>query len=227
MKLKKTILIQLALTCFSIASANTAETENLKDLYEYYCHTQSDIQGHIPRLKKLATECSSVIEIGVRSMVSTWGILQGLSENPSTTRSYIGVDLYLPPIQTLNLARKLANDNKVFFTFLQGNDMTLELPSTELLFIDSLHTYCHLTYELEKFSPNVTKYIVMHDTSDPWGGTDEHEYTGDYSEYPPYFNRNKRGLWPAVEDFLVRHPEWKLEARYFDYHGLTILKRVN
>jgi len=94
-----------------------------------------------------------------------------------------------------------------------------------LLFIDSLHTYCHLTYELEKFSPKVSKYIAMHDTS--WDPTiDDPAYYGDYSEYPPEYDRTKRGLWPAVVDFLKRHPEWTLHERRLNNYGFTILKRV-
>ena len=34
------------------------------------------------------------------------------------------------------------------------------------------------------------------------------------------------GLWPAVEDFLEKHPEWVLHERYTNNNGLTILKRV-
>jgi cephalosporin hydroxylase len=105
--------------------------------------------------------------------------------------------------------------------------MTIEIPSTDLLFIDSLHTYCHLTYELEKFSPHVRKYIAMHDTSEPWGTVDDTEYGGDYSEYPAAFDREKRGLWAAVEDFLSRHPEWRLLERRLNNHGFTVLERVS
>ena len=103
--------------------------------------------------------------------------------------------------------------------------MNIRIPQTDFLFIDSLHTYAHLTYELEKFSPHIAKYIAMHDTSDDWSYTDDTQYRGDYSEYPENIDRTKRGLWPAVEDFLERHPEWVLEARYFNCYGFTILKR--
>jgi hypothetical protein len=103
--------------------------------------------------------------------------------------------------------------------------MYVDIEPTELLFIDSLHTYAHLTYELEKFSPKATKYIAMHDTSAPWGDTDDDEYHGDYSEYPPEIDRTKRGLWPAVLDFLNKHPEWTLKERRENSHGLTILQR--
>ena len=36
----------------------------------------------------------------------------------------------------------------------------------------------------------------------------------------------RKGLWPAVEEFLIEHPEWKLKERYTHNNGLTILQRV-
>ena len=56
---------------------NYAE-DQLQKQYEYVCKMPSDIQGHIPVLYSLAKECSSVIEIGMRDMISSWGIFQGL-----------------------------------------------------------------------------------------------------------------------------------------------------
>jgi len=104
--------------------------------------------------------------------------------------------------------------------------MTIEMEPVDMIFIDSLHTYCHLTYELETFSPKVAKFIAMHDTSEPWGDAEDDTYHGDYSEYPAWIDRTKKGLWPAVEDFLARHPEWKLKSRVFNRHGFTVLERL-
>lgn len=201
--------------------------EQLYNQYEYICDQHSDIQRHIPRLRNLALECSSAVEIGIRGMVSSWGILQGLAENQFSNCRYIGIDIAMPPLDSLQLARKLAKENGISYEFWKKNDMTIDIPPVDMLFIDSLHTYCHLSYELEKFAPKVSKYIAMHDTSEPWGGLDDFEYTGNRSEYPKWIDRNKRGLWAAVEDFLARHPEWVLFDRYYDDHGFTVLKRIS
>jgi hypothetical protein len=198
----------------------------LEKVYHEYCSRACDINEHIPVLKTLALECSSAIEIGIRSMVSTWGVLQGLAENNVEFPSYIGIDILQPPSNTIELAKRLSAGNNIDYTFIQANDMEIDIPDTDLLFIDSLHTYCHLSYELEKFNSNVKKYIVMHDTSYPWGSNDDIEYTGDYSEYPDSIDKTKRGLWLAVEDFLAKHPEWTIHKRLFNNYGFTILKRV-
>jgi hypothetical protein len=194
--------------------------------YDLASSQPTDINEHLFALRSLAMQCSSVVEIGLRGMVSTWGILQGLSESASSVRLYFGIDLAPPSPHILRLGRQLAECNNIAFHFVQANDMHVMIPPTEMLFIDSLHTYCHLTYELETFSPHVSKYIAMHDTSAPWGEVDDCTYWGDYSEYPPEYSREKKGLWPAVEDFLLRHPEWSLYQRSFNNHGFTILKRV-
>lgn len=197
----------------------------LKALYTCACETATSTCEHLPVFRKLAMECSSVVEIGIRRIVSTWGILQGLSENPSPSRSYLGIDIAHPPPELFTIAKLLANDHGITFTFWEKNDMEIDIPPAEFLFIDSLHTYCHLTYELEKFSSKISKYIALHDTSEPWGECDEDIYTGDYSEYPKTIDRSKRGLWAAVEDFLAAHPDWVLHERLYNSHGLTILKR--
>jgi hypothetical protein len=225
--MKNRTIISLVLSIFFFSEAKAEDVTELSSRYEEAYTTPSDISEHVPLLYQLSKEVSSVIEIGMRGMVSSWGILQGLSESISSHRSYIGIDISSPPSGTLNAAQRLARVNDIAFTFLQANDMHIDIPDTDLLFIDSLHTYCHLTYELEKFSPSVRKYIAMHDTSPPWESFDDSEYHGNFSEYPDYIDKNKRGLWLAVEDFLQRHPEWKLAARYTNCHGFTILERTN
>jgi hypothetical protein len=217
------------LWCVLVSSAHAASKQaedELRDVYAYHCTSLSDINEHLPVLRQLASECSSVAEIGVRSVVSTWGILLGLSEGSLPSPSYVGIDIDCPNMKTLVQVRRLAKSHGIAFRFWQANDMTIDIEPTEMLFIDSLHTYCHLTYELEKFSSKVTKYIALHDTSGVWENNDDTDYHGDYSEYPPEINRQKRGLWLAVQDFLEKHPEWQLHTRYCNNNGLSILKRV-
>lgn len=230
--MKKNLIVNFLFVCLCLSASNfchavPANPNNFKliDVYTHHCQQTYNINEHMPTLKMLAQECSSVVEIGVCNMFSTWGILQGLSESPYVKRRYTGIDIAQPPETLLGLAEALASDNGILFEFWHQNDMHVDIQPTDLLFIDSLHTYAQLTYELEKFSPQVKKYIAMHDTSAPWGDIDEN-YSGDYSEYPAFIDRNKRGLWPAVQDFLNNHPEWKLHARYFNNHGFTILKKV-
>jgi hypothetical protein len=36
----------------------------------------------------------------------------------------------------------------------------------------------------------------------------------------------RKGLWPAILEFLDNHPEWILKERFTNCYGLTILERV-
>lgn len=215
-----------AFITISYAADPTAK-EELIHLYEHYRLTPSDINQHLPALRQLAQECASVIEIGRRSIGSTWALLMGLSESKAPSRSFLEIEINVPILEKFYLSKKLARENNIIFRYIQDNDMSIDLEEkTDMLFIDSIHTYCHLTYELEKFSPKINKYIVMHDTSPPWGYSDDTEYRGDYSEYPASIDRTKKGLFPAISDFLAKNPEWVLAERRFNNHGLTILQRT-
>ena len=220
----------LLLASFLQASDLTERFQNptLEQFYLYYAGStpeQCDIGEHMSLLKELAFECPTVTEIGLGLVISTWGLLEGLSENFSSDRHYIGIDIAEPSMDNLALAEKFAQERGIAFSFRRCNDLYTEIEPTDLLFIDSMHTYCHLSYELDAFSPQVQKYIAMHDTSEPWGGQDDIQYVGDYSEYPAHYDRGKKGLWLAVEDFLESHPEWMLQERRLNCHGFTILKR--
>ena len=220
-------VISFILLVFHAFTLRVCGEEELTNIYDHYRVTTSDINDHLPVLRQLAKECSSVLEIGRRSRGSTWALLMGLSESELRNRSYLEIEIAAPGLEKLYLSKKLARENDISYRFIQGNDMNIDLEErADLLFIDSIHTYCHLTYELEKFSPKINKYIVMHDTSPPWGYANDTEYKGDYSEYPQSIDREKKGLSPAVDDFLTNNPGWVLSERRFNNHGLVILKRA-
>lgn len=215
--MKKTLII------FLILISHASFGDELFNQYKNHAGQSSDINEHLPTLRELARQCQSVTEIGIRDIVSTWGLLQGLSESRHQQTSYVGIDLRDPPFYKLKLAKELAQNNGISFEFIKGDDFDLDIVATDLLFIDSLHTYCHLTYELEKFSDKVLQFIVLHDTSEPWGEMDE---PSPYYPYPSHIDRIfKRGSWIAVVDFLDSHPDWQLKARYLNNHGLTVLER--
>jgi hypothetical protein len=196
----------------------------LKERYVQACRQHTDINEHVPVLRSLARECSSVVEVEMGPMVSTWGILQGLRESSCASPSYLGI-ARKHPSQLLSV-KALAEASGISFKFLQGSGLTVDIEPADMLFLDSLHTYCHLLHELNKFSPKISKYIALHDTSAPWGFSDDDAYKGNYAEYPAEYDRDKRGLWAAVEDFLIQHPEWTLFEHRFHNHGFTILKRI-
>lgn len=57
-------------------------------------------------------------------------------------------------------------------------------------------------------------------------------YVSNLDKYPdmyvnrPNYDKSKKGLWSAICDFLLDHPEWRLLCRYYNNHGFTVLERV-
>lgn len=196
--------------------------------YERARSYPSDIYEHVPTLCSLASECSSIAECGLRDMTSTWGLLAGLMYSSAEKVSYLGIDISSPPEATLHLAKRLSSELGMEFHFLQANDLDVEIDAVDLLFIDTWHTYRQLTCELEKFASSVKKYIVIHDTSDPYGNQDAPNYY-QFTQLPECpsvsIDPSKQGLWTAVVDFLGRHSEWVLKRRDLNCHGLTVLSR--
>ena len=72
--------------------------ELIEKNYKRVCETKSDINEHLPTIKKYAEECEAVIEFGVRGIVSTWALLAG---NP---KEMISVDIANPSVYGANIA---------------------------------------------------------------------------------------------------------------------------
>ena len=223
--MKKKLLAFISIFPTLVFGIDALTLSDLNSHFDTACREPTPMHEHVPVLRRLAARCSSVVEIGLYDMVSSWGILYGLAESRASERSYVGIDIRSPQESILASAQDIAEKCGISFKFIQADDMEIDIEPADLLFIDSLHTYSHLSYELEKFSPKINRFIAMHDTSDPWGSRDDDAYTGDYSEYPSEVDTSKRGLWNAVTDFLAKHPEWELYERRLNGYGFTILRR--
>ena len=196
--------------------------------YKRVCDTHSDINEHLPTLRRYAAECGSVAEMGVRSVVSTWAFLQGLLDSQATEKSLQCLDLNDAPL--INDICALAKNNGIEMSFIKGDSATTRLKPVDILFIDTWHIYGHLKRELAFHCDRVSKYIIMHDTTldaingesirNGWN-TAEQARTSGYPE-----EEIRRGLKPALEEFLAAHPEWVVKEVFTNNNGLTILQRV-
>jgi len=183
-------------------------TQDLIDNYEYRCNTASDINEHLPILKKYAEDCNHITEMGVRWLVSTIAFMMGL---PKKLISYDIDPLENWGINT-NDVIELGKNNNIDFNFILGNTLELEIEETDLLFLDTDHTYKQLKGELTLHGNKSRKYIVFHDTT-------SFEFKG--------MNGDTIGLWPAIEEFLSENPHWIIAERFYNNNGLTILKRLS
>ena len=63
-------------------------TEYFKTKFYALCSKSSDINEHLPTLYKYSNDCESVLELGVRGIVSSWAISYGLLNNNKPNKKY-------------------------------------------------------------------------------------------------------------------------------------------
>jgi hypothetical protein len=201
--------------------------KKLETNYTKHCNQISDIYEHLPILYKCATKCESIMETGVRGCVSTWALAYGLANN-NKTKKY----LFLNDIVECDVTELLdaVKDTDIKVEYEWKNSLDLKINTDfDLLFIDTWHIYGQLKRELNKFSNNVKKYIIIHDTTIDglhgetvrlgWSPEEQSQSSG----IP--VDEIIKGMWPAIEEFLQENPNWSLYARLHNNNGLTVLKR--
>lgn len=180
-----------------------------------------DIHEHLPTLRNLANQCKHVTEFGTRYGISTVALICG---QPDTVVSYDINKEFFEPYKSE--VEALAQTAGVTFQFVEGDVLGVDIEETDLLFIDTYHTYNQLTKELNKHNSKVKKYIILHDTV-TYGTQDEKPYQyGVVSEQLTGLQRSREGLWMALEDFLEANTDWIIKEHYENNNGLTILERV-
>lgn len=185
----------------------------IENTYKIKSELPSDINEHLPTLKKYASKCDHVTEMGVRAANSTWGLLAG------KPKRLILYDIYdsgeIPGVL------KSAKEENIDCSFHIQNVIEdgFEIEETDFLFIDTLHRYDQLKKELEMHASKVRKFIAFHDTVS-YGERDEHDYTGVIQE-----KYEKSGLNAAINEFLENNTQWEVAEIFTNNNGLTILKR--
>jgi hypothetical protein len=173
----------------------------IEDKYKEKSNKPSDINEHFPTLRKYASLCESITEIGgVREINATWALLAG---KPKKMISY---EIKNPIFWggDINLVYDIAKENNINYQFIENPDyLKIKISQTDLLFIDTIHSYSHLKKELENHSKFVNKFIIIHDTT----------------------SYEKQGVWKAIEEFLNQNKEWSLKERFKNNNGLTILSK--
>jgi len=174
----------------------------IDDNYQYLFEPVNDrkarfVRYHLPTLKKYASECDIITEMGVDAVNTTWSFL---SSRPKKLTSIDIINTKAPEI--LTLAEELAKKEGIDFKFILGDTTKIEIEPTEFLYIDTLHTYPQLKKELELHPKNVSKYIAFHDTE--------------------MFTDMAKALW----EFLETHSnDWEICYQTKQSCGLTIIKR--
>jgi hypothetical protein len=199
----------------------------LTSRYRRLCTIPSDIHEHLPILYDYASKCTSVVECGVYEVTSSYAFAAALIGRPDTSLQMID------PHLSMKIPGFLAQCGRedLAAAFHCVSDLAIQPIKTDLLFLDTWHVYAQLKRELAHWHTAVRKYILLHDTTvDEWYGESvrgnaDAERQANETGFP--VEEIRKGLWPAIVEFLRAHPEWVLEARYTNNNGLTILRRVS
>jgi len=185
----------------------------------------TDINEHLETLYTYAKKCNSVVECGVRDVVSSYSFAAGLVGTPNN--AYTMIDTYVS--RNVEPFISLCRQEGVNVRFINSDDTTCDPIETDMLFIDTWHVYAHLKCELAHWHAHVRKYILMHDTTvdEVHGESIRAGYdTAAQSRESGYPEEEiRKGLGPAIAEFLEAHPEWTIEQKYTHNNGLTILAR--
>jgi len=202
----------------------------MEDLPRYteLCINRTDISEHLPILSRYASKCSSILEAGVRSVVSTWAFVNGLRRSDTSDKVIYSVDIEDAPIGEV---RDVAGKYDIVIKFTMSDILKFELPQdVDITFIDTFHCYGQLKRELDLFADKTKRYIIMHDTTVDGIKSEAIRLKYNISEYCRRLGWTEHevctGLWPAVQEFLAANPNWKLHHRFVNNNGLTILKRI-
>lgn len=159
----------------------------------------ADIAEHLPTLTNYASVCESVTEFGFRTGTSLKALIDG---KPRRATTY---DLHFHASDIMKF-----NGVEAQVKFCKENTAGTVIEETDLLFIDSLHTYQHLSIELKNNHHMVKKYLIFHDV----------QTYGSKSE-----DGTEPGLTAAIFEFLRQRPEWGVDYYTHECNGLLVLKR--
>jgi hypothetical protein len=160
-----------------------------------------DINEHLDTLRQYANEVSHITEFGVREAISTLSFLL-----PS--KKIISYDI--KKTDRVDYIMGLCKSNSIDWTFYERSTTDIDpIDPTELLFVDTLHTYDQVSKELQIHGKQVSKYIIFHDTE----------------SFGSIGMDGKPGINKAILEFLCENKEWVIKEIYHNNNGLLILEK--
>lgn len=191
---------------------NLHKMMTIKELYEQYCDTPSDINEHLKTLRDLVSGFDHITEMWVRTWLSTVAMLAWLKD----WARLVSFDIVgNEDIAGIDKMAKLEGKKR---NFRCEDTLKCDIEYTDVLFIDTWHCYDQLIAELTRHAPRVKKYIAMHDTTTYWEVWEvRHEYPCKKDHYD--------WLKRAINEFLNDNHERSLKIEYTNNNWLTILER--
>jgi hypothetical protein len=182
----------------------TSQQSRLAAEYELARKIPSDINENISILYDLAKTCKHITEMGVRTGVSTRAFLY------TSFEKLVSYDILFN--KEVDLLFKHARSIGKDASYINADVLKIEIEETDLLFIDTYHTYDQLKKELMLHGNKSKKYIIFHDTY-TFGLVGENK-------------KDQKGLISAIIEFTIDNPQWKFKIYKTNNNGLTVLERT-
>lgn len=176
----------------------------IQEMFEELKAKPSDINEHLQTLCDLAKECEIIVEMGVRTWLSTIALLAWLQKGAKL----ISIDFEEYP--QIDWIRQQAKKEKKNFRFVLGDTREIQIQECDLLWIDTLHNASQLEIELKLHADKARKYLAFHDVVTFW----------------THWETEDKGLMYAITEFLEAHKEWTIEKLYENNNWLLLLKRI-
>jgi len=196
----------------------------LEEMFSAAKATPSDIHEHLDVLRELSAKCEHVTEFGLRTGMSTIALLAG---QPKTLISW---DINPLSVVSQHVANLVMVAGKTSFQPRVGSTLDVTIEPTDLLFIDTLHTYKQLRDELWRHAhpetSKVKRYLVFHDTS-TFGFEGEDGTQPGLRGAIRWFQKNAFPLWRLAEDRQNNNGLVVLEHVCADGHGPTVKGRCS
>lgn len=194
--------------------------DKINQKYLEQIQISSDINEHIETLYKYALLSNHITEMGVRFVSSTWAFLK------ANSKKIISYDITYHNKNLIDEVVNIAKEYNINYNFILADVLNIEIEQTDLLFIDTLHTYNQLNNELKKHHSKVNKFIILHDTEN-FGYRDEFIYSHASNIIKDTYTQ-KVGLMNAVHDFLESEngKTWKIKEIFKNNNGLCVLEKI-
>lgn len=190
--------------------------QSIESIYEKHCLANTAISPHLPRLRDLAANALGCVEFGVKRGASSSALLMGCDR----VTSYDVVET--------REARELEAIAGEQWSYRIEDARKAVVPDAELFFLDSLHTFEQVRDELAAHGHKAGRWLVFHDTAtfavvgaDGETGRQKWTYVPGKGSVP----LDCLGIRFAIDNYMIKHPEWRIAAHYPDSHGLLVLER--
>lgn len=215
---------------------DTKNSNGIKIAKNYYnkiykSTSSDDIRwnAHMPTIMSYARECQSILEIGTvfagMAISGMIGLYNGKQENPSYTAFFFSIPKF-PFSDWINHTSSLLGI-KLSVTNYSFQNVPDESEKYDMLYLAPIRTYAHYIEALDKYSPHVTKFIVIYlGEGSNYSQTCE-DYSGDFSEFPQTVDTSKTGIQTALTEFVEKYKgQWEEETSFSHCGGLIVFRRV-